>query len=65
MRIMDKKVMNINKKTKKKYEKPKITKIKLDAKTAVLGVCKTSGMGGPGGMGCQTFFGDACSQAGS
>ena len=57
--------MNINKKTKKKYEKPKITKIKLDAKTAVLGVFKTSGMGGPGGMGCQTLLGDACSQVGS
>jgi hypothetical protein len=33
---------------KKKYEKPKITKIKLDAACAVLGFCKTSGIVGPG-----------------
>jgi len=46
MRIMDKKVKN--KKTQKKYEKPKIAKIKLDAKTAVLAACKTSGAFGPG-----------------
>jgi len=63
MRIMDKKAKN--KKTKKKYEKPEITKIKLDAKTAVLAACKTSGAFGPGGNGCIDFWGDACSQAGS
>jgi hypothetical protein len=50
---------------KKNYIKPKITRIKLDAKTAVLGFCKTSGMAGPGGTGCQSFLGDACQQAGS
>jgi hypothetical protein len=33
---------------KKKYEKPIITKIRLDAKCAVLGFCKTSGKIGPG-----------------
>lgn len=60
---MDKKVKN--KKTNKKYEKPKITIIKLDAQTAVLATCKTSGIGGPGGMGCETFLGDPCNQAGS
>jgi hypothetical protein len=60
---MDKEVKN--KKMKKKYEKPKITKIKFDAKTAVLAVCKTSGIGGPGGMGCETFLGDPCKTAGS
>ena len=63
MKIMDKKVKT--QKTRKKYEKPEITKIKLDAKTAVLAACKTSGAFGPGGMGCITFLGEACSQAGS
>ena len=33
---------------KKNYEKPKLTKIRLDAKCAVLGFCKTSGKVGPG-----------------
>ena len=32
---------------KKKYVKPKVTRNKLDAKTAVLGICKTTGAGGP------------------
>ena len=64
MRIMDKKVKN--KKAKKKYEKPEITKIKLDAKTAVLAACKTSGAFGPGGNGCESFLGGGtCNQAGS
>ena len=45
-------------KKKKKYSKPNIKKIRLDAKTAVLGFCKTDssagphpifGCGGPGG----------------
>ncbi len=52
-------------KLKKTYEKPKITKIKLDAKTAVLAVCKTSGKFGPGKTGCKTFLGDDCIDAGS
>ena len=42
-------------KEKKPYEKPKITRIKLDSKTAVLGVCKTAGAGGPSGFGCEQF----------
>ena len=63
MRTMDRKVKNT--KTKKKYAKPKITHIKLDAKTAVLAACKTSGAFGPGGNGCITFLGEACNQAGS
>jgi hypothetical protein len=42
-------------KEKKPYEKPKITRIKLDAKTAVLGVCKTAGAGGPSGTGCEVY----------
>ena len=39
-------------KKKKKYEKPQITKIKLDAECAVLGFCKTSGAGGPSAKNC-------------
>jgi hypothetical protein len=37
----------MDKKNKKKYVKPKVTKIKLDAKTAVLGFCKTNSSAGP------------------
>ena len=55
----------MDKDIKKKYEKPKIIKIKLDPKTAVLATCKTSGVAGPGGSGCETFLGDPCSAAGS
>jgi len=32
---------------KKKYEKPEVTRISLDAKCAVLGFCKTMGGLGP------------------
>ena len=40
--------MQKQKKKKKKYVKPKITRIKLDAKTAVLATCKTAhSTGGP------------------
>jgi uncharacterized ferredoxin-like protein len=39
-------------KKKKKYVKPEITKIKLDAKCAVLGGCKIGGDDGPNGTGC-------------
>ena len=39
-------------KQKKKYVKPTVRKIKLDAKTAVLGFCKNGGFIGPQGMGC-------------
>ena len=38
--------MDMMKKIKKKYEKPEIRRIKLDAQTAVLSVCKTTGPGG-------------------
>jgi hypothetical protein len=37
---------------KKRYEKPKLKKVKLDAKCAVLGFCKTTGKIGPGRSGC-------------
>jgi hypothetical protein len=55
----------MEKDAKKNYEKPQITRIKLDAKTAVLSVCKTSGSFGPGTVGCQTFLGDNCQDMGS
>jgi hypothetical protein len=50
-------------KEKKKYEKPILTKIRLDAKCAVLGFCKTSGKTGPGVPGCNP--GVPCSGDGS
>jgi len=37
---------------KKRYEKPRLRKVKLDAKCAVLGFCKTTGKIGPGNPGC-------------
>ena len=49
---------------KKQYEKPKVTRIKLDAKTAVLGICKTAGAGGPGFFNCDDL-GAPCDSAGS
>ena len=42
-------------KKRKKYVKPKVTKIKLDAKCAVLGGCKISGEAGPNGSGCESL----------
>ena len=50
---------------KKKYTKPEIKKIRLDAKTAVLSVCKTSESFGPGTVGCKNFLGDNCQDMGS
>ena len=51
---------------KKKYEKPQVTRIKLDARTAVLGFCKASGQGGPVMPGCVDGGGsDPCNEAGS
>lgn len=38
---------------KKEYSKPGITRVKLDAKCAVLGFCKTSGSIGPGWSDCN------------
>jgi len=37
---------------KKQYEKPMLKKVKLDAKCAVLGFCKTTGKIGPGRSNC-------------
>ena len=40
---------------KKKYVKPQVTKIRLDAKCAVLGFCKLEGGSGPyGGTDCDS-----------
>lgn len=36
----------------KKYEKPKLSKIKLDPETAVLGKCKNTTLVGPNGANC-------------
>jgi hypothetical protein len=43
--------MQSNKK-KRRYEKPTVTRIKLDARCAVLGFCKTRGRIGPGAPNC-------------
>jgi hypothetical protein len=43
-------------KKKKEYEKPEVTRIRLDAKCAVLGFCKTTnivGSGLPAAFGCD------------
>jgi hypothetical protein len=37
---------------KKPYEKPRLRRIGLDAKCAVLGFCKTNGTIGPGNPNC-------------
>ena len=53
-------------KQKEQYEKPKLTKIRLDAKCAVLGFCKTSGKKGPGvGAGAACSAGTPCDAPGS
>jgi len=50
-------------KNKRKYMKPKVTKIDLDAECAVLGACKTGSVHGPSGTGCQNMF--PCNQQSS
>ncbi|MCU0562122.1 MAG: hypothetical protein MUD16_18280 [Desulfobacterales bacterium] len=52
------------KKPKKRYEKPVVTRIKLDAKCAVLGFCKGPA-GGPTVGACDDGFGDYCLSFGS
>ena len=42
----------MGKNVKAKYEKPKLTKIRLDPETAVLGKCKNTGLRGPGRANC-------------
>lgn len=44
----------MQKKKRKKYVKPKITKIRIDARCAVLGFCKfSSSSGGPMNTNCR------------
>jgi hypothetical protein len=57
-------VKSMSENKKKKYRKPEVKKIKLDAKTAVLGFCKTGGQVGPIGTGCGLPF-PACRSGGS
>jgi hypothetical protein len=58
-------MIQMDTKIRKKYQTPKITRISLDAKTAVLAVCKTDAKFGPGKMGCKNHLGNNCNQAGS
>jgi hypothetical protein len=53
------------KKEKKEYIKPEIRKIRLDAKTAVLAVCKTAEISGPFGIGCGPPVFQPCQGPGS
>jgi hypothetical protein len=55
----------MKKKVRKKYERPMVRKIRLDAEVSVLAVCKTS-YGGVGPVvNCDTLFGDPCQSDGS
>ena len=50
----------MKKKIKKKYEKPLVTKVRLETKISVLAVCKTTASSGPPVLsGCQ-FLGSPC-----
>jgi hypothetical protein len=53
----------MEKNKKKKYEKPKVKKIKLDPQCAVLGFCKNNLTTGPRGSQCGFPF--LCRDAGS
>lgn len=50
---------------KKKYEKPEVARITLDAKCAVLGFCKGASGSGPARTGCKDALGDSCKSSGS
>lgn len=54
----------MEKKTKRKYERPEVTRIDLDAKCAVLGFCKSTGFLGPGAPANCKLFG-VCHKKGS
>ena len=54
----------MEKKKKKKYVKPELTRIYLDAECAVLGACKHSGGSGPNGGDCGLPF-PSCNQSSS
>lgn len=54
------------KQKKKEYDKPKVTRIRLDAQCAVLGFCKQVTTGsGPALTGCVDAFSDPCMTQGS
>jgi hypothetical protein len=57
--------MNDSDPKKKKYEKPRLTRITLDAQTAVLGFCKGAAGGGPVEGTCEDALGDSCLSQGS
>jgi hypothetical protein len=60
---MERKVVShMNKK--KRYTKPEVKRVSLDAKCAVLGFCKHTGSLGPNGGDCGQPFPE-CRQAGS
>jgi len=50
---------------KKPYEKPKVTKVRLDPQCAVLGFCKTTGLRGPIGSSCRVQSATPCKAKGS
>ena len=52
-------------KPKQKYETPRIKRIELDAKCAVLGFCQNVGQGGPVVVGCTDGMGGNCVDIGS
>ena len=52
-------------KTKKWYTKPQVTKIKLETKEAVLGICKTQTITASGVGACYNLLSPGCYSAGS
>ncbi len=48
--------------SRRRYQKPQITEVKLRPEEAVLGNCKVSGSSGPATSNCGTFV---CSSVGS
>ncbi len=55
----------MKKKIKKKYEKPVVTKVRLETKISVLAICKTTAAVGPPVYSGCSMFGSPCSDLGS
>lgn len=55
----------MKKKVRKKYERPMVRKIRLDAEVSVLTVCKTTSGGFGPQVNCDTLYGDPCMTDGS
>ena len=55
----------MKKKIKKRYTKPQVTKIKLETKEAVLGICKTLNLPQSGTGYCYSPLNPGCYSAGS